>query len=256
MSADLVVPARFCGPARSGNGGWTSGALAELLGSGPRDRADHWPPVEVTLLSPPPLDTPLPVLLEPDGASCEVARARTVADAISPVPAVGWEDAEAAEATYPGLRRHPFPSCFACGPARAEGDGLRIFPGQVADSPGGRRRVAARWTPHPSVVEDFHTYGGPAARASVPVTWASLDCIGGWSADLENRPMVLGRMTAIVESLPQVGRPHVVVGEWRGEDGRKTFTASTLYDGEGTALARAEHVWIAVDPTAFESATA
>ena len=28
---DLLVPARFCGPPISGNGGWTSGAMAEVI---------------------------------------------------------------------------------------------------------------------------------------------------------------------------------------------------------------------------------
>ena len=34
-------------------------------------------------------------------------------------------------------------------------------------------------------------------------------------------------------------------------DGRKTFTASTLYDADGRVVAVAEHVWIAVDPANF-----
>ena len=34
-----------------------------------------------------------------------------------------------------------------CGPDRAEGDGLRVFPGPVA----GRGLWAAPWTPDPSV---------------------------------------------------------------------------------------------------------
>ena len=37
-------------------------------------------------------------------------------------------------------------------------------------------------------------------------------------------------MTARVDALPVVGEEHVVVGQDRGHDGRKTFTAATLYD--------------------------
>ena len=37
----------------------------------------------------------------------------------------------------------------------------------------------------------------------------------------------------------------------RGEDGRKRFTASSLYDAAGGLVATAEHVWITVDPAAF-----
>ena len=63
--------------------------------------------------------------------------------------------------------------------------------------------------------------------------------------------MVLGRMTARVDDLPVIGEPHVVVGEGRGQDGRKTFTASTLYDADGRVVATAEHTWIAVDAELF-----
>jgi hypothetical protein len=48
-----------------------------------------------------------------------------------------------------------------------------------------------------------------------------------------------------------VGEPHVVMGTAHRSEGRKTFTASTLYDSDGRIVARARHVWIAVDPAAF-----
>ena len=62
---------------------------------------------------------------------------------------------------------------------------------------------------------------------------------------------MLGRMTAQVDTLPVIGEPHVVIGGARGTDGRKTFTASTLYDSDGRVVAVAEHIWFAVDPAAF-----
>ncbi len=83
------------------------------------------------------------------------------------------------------------------------------------------------------------------------MTWAALDCVGGWAGDLTERPMVLGRMTAQVHTLPVIGAPHVVVGDARSTEGRKTFTAATLYDGDGSVVAVAEHVWIAIDVAAF-----
>ena len=62
----------------------------------------------------------------------------------------------------------------------------------VDDDSEGRVRVAATWTPDPSVAEDFHAYADEHPRASLAVTWAALDCVGGWSEDLEGRPCVLG----------------------------------------------------------------
>lgn len=258
----LIVPSRFRGPAASGNGGWTAGALAALVDHDcPENHAERWPAVTVTLRRPPPLDTPMPVS-HADGDAVASYADEVVARAglaegpgpvtVEPVPA---EEARAAMASYAGHTAHPFPTCFSCGTGREQGDGLRIFPGRVADQ-GGAVRVASVWTPHPSVAEDWHAYAEPEAAeqvrcASLPVTWAALDCIGAWSSDIIERPLVLGTMTAQIDTLPVIGDEHVVVGLARGTEGRKTFTASTLYDPEGRVVARAEHVWIAIDPAAF-----
>ena len=74
------------------------------------------------------------------------------------------------------------------------------------------------------MAEDLHAYGDGHPRASVPVTWAALDCVGGWAGDLEERLMVLARMTARLDSLPVIGEEHVVVGMGRGREGRKAWT--------------------------------
>jgi len=255
---ELIVPSRFCGPRTSGNGGWTAGALAALVDHDvPADHAARWPTVAVSLLKPPPLDTPMEVTDEGDltVASLEgeaVARAEVVDDAprtVDPVPA---DEARLAESSYAGLLQHPFPTCFVCGPDREEGDGLRIFPGPV---PAGEHdafvRVAATWTPHPSLFEDWHAYHDDHPRVSLPVAWAALDCVGGWAADFTDRKMVLARITVRVHTLPLIGEEHVVVGEARRAEGRKNWTAATLYDADGRAVAVAEHLWITVDPAAF-----
>jgi hypothetical protein len=52
---DVVIGARFNGPARSANGGYTAGSLAERV-----PEAEHRA-VEVTLRRPPPLEVPLTV---------------------------------------------------------------------------------------------------------------------------------------------------------------------------------------------------
>ena len=230
----LVVPARFNGPARSGNGGFVAGSLADVVPDSGRRT------VEVTLRRPPPLDTALGVTTE-DGVTTlgddagPVATARVVEESLDAVDEVPPDVAADAMLRYPGLGHHPFPTCFACGPERAEGDGLRIFPGPVG---GDRGHVASVWVPHPG-------------HDDVATTWAALDCVGGWSEDLEGRPCVLGRMTARVDALPVVGEPHVVVGRHLSTEGRKSFTASTLFDADGRVVAVARHIWIQVDPALF-----
>ena len=98
---------------------------------------------------------------------------------------------------------------------------------------------------------DWHEYRDATREVGHAVTWAALDCAGGWAADIGARLMVLGTMTARLHSLPKVGEEHVVVGAARGESGRKRMSAVSLYDAAGSLVGIAEHVWIAVDPKDF-----
>jgi hypothetical protein len=258
---ELIVPSRFRGPPSSGNGGWSAGAVSGFAVE-PEDHAVPRPAVSVSLHAPPPLDVPLTVRPADDGGVVatydgrSVLSARRSLDRLVDVEPVRPEEAREATAAFVGHRTHPFPTCFSCGTGRTLGDGLRIFPGRVTDAtpePGEqpRPRVAAPWTPDPSVAADDHRDRDGVVRASVPVTWAALDCVGGWAGDLEERLMVLARMTARLDSLPVVGEEHVVVGLGRGRDGRKAWTSATLYDADGRVVGTAEHLWVAVDPAAF-----
>ena len=255
MTTELSIASRFRGPAGSGNGGYTAGSLADVASG------RVGPVCEVTLRHPPPLDVGMVVshvaaddpsnvtgapltVLSLGGA--KIAEARVCDDELEPVDAVSMSAATDAMVRFPGLVSHPFPGCFACGPDRAEGDGLRIFPGAVTGD-----RVASLWVPDASLAESSDLLDAGVHRVGVGTAWAALDCVGGWAGDMEERKMVLGRMTAQVDALPAVGEPHVVMGSARGTQGRKTFTASTLYDSDGRIVGRAQHVWIAVDPAAF-----
>jgi hypothetical protein len=243
MTTELRIDRQFRGPSGSGNGGWTGGKLAEHL----RSRAEHDGPVQVTLRRPPPLDIALTVesdttaarLLGPDGgvvADASVAETSALGDPVEPVDA---DTARAAESDYAGLRHHPYPQCFTCGPDRDDGDGLRMFPGLIA--PG---RTACTWTPHPAMAAGD-------GRLDPEYVWAALDCPGGWTEDLEGRPIVLGRMTAQVFGRPVAREIHVAVGRLLDVDGRKTRTATTVYDTNGRMVGQAAQVWVAVDPAAF-----
>lgn len=57
----LLVPARYRGPAKSGNGGYVAGELAHALG----DTGER--PVAVTLRQPPPLEATLRIAEVADG---------------------------------------------------------------------------------------------------------------------------------------------------------------------------------------------
>lgn len=226
----LTVSRRFRGPADSGNGGYVAGLLAGRLGTA--DTA-----AVVTLRTPPPLDTPLAVVTDDDGGTrlydgerlvAEAAPSALDVDAVAPVDA---ERARAASESYPGFATHPFPECFVCGTARAPGDGLRLFTGRLGDG-----RTAGCWT----VAPEF------AGRPEL--VWAALDCPGAWAADIEGRPMVLGRVAAAAVALPQPGEECVVMGQLLGSQGRKTWTATTCYGADGRELGRAHATWITIAP--------
>ncbi len=228
------MPARFCGPPHSANGGYTCGVLAQRLPQ---------PAARVTLHQPPPLDTAMSVVAHEDGlratfGGAVLAAAEPAELDLEPIEPVSWPEASAAARTYGGLHAHPFPTCFVCGTARQAPDALGLRPGMLANRPG---TTAAAWRPDPALDRgDGHV--------GAEVIWAALDCPGGWTLDLTGRPAVLGRMTAQVDALPVVGDACVVMGRMLGKERRKSFTATTLYDGDGRVLARAHAVWIDVDP--------
>ena len=241
----LVVPRRFRGPATSGNGGWTSGALAQLVA--PPGQA-----VRVRLSAPPPLEVPMTIVRDGPSAVAQhggspVLTATLVAagepDGLDPVPPVAYEAALRAGERYAGLHDHPFPECFACGPARASDDGLRLRPGPLDPAVAGVD-VAAAWSPGEG---DLQVDGA----VPVPILWAALDCPGGWSVDIVGRPMVLGTMTARVLGRPGYEERCVVTGRAVHVGERKALTATSLYGQSGELLATAAHVWVAVDPATF-----
>jgi hypothetical protein len=225
---ELRIGERFRGPPGSANGGYACGSVAELLGGG----------VEVTLRRPPPLGRPLE--LEPwDGGAVVldgdelVAEARPATVALDVPRVVSLAQAERAAGGYPLFRGHPFPTCFTCGPDRAVGDGLRIFPGPV---PGGHL-WAAPWTPHPSVADRDEL-------VAPEVVWAALDCPGGL-AILDGAVAVLGRMAAEVRARPRAGTPYCLVAWPDGAPaGRKRPAGSALLDAQGRVLAAARAVWV------------
>ncbi|HEY7719575.1 MAG TPA: hypothetical protein VH915_12485, partial [Pedococcus sp.] len=176
MSETFTIPARFCGPPESGNGGWTSGHLAALVATTP-DR----PAVSVRLRTPPPLDRALQVR-RVDAAVVEVVDGDVVVASAQPASAlattglpepVTFAEAQAVASSYAGLHDHPFPTCFSCGTERDPGDALCLRPGPL---PGREGVHAAAWVP---------------TEVSTEVVWAALDCPGAWALGVGGRPMVL-----------------------------------------------------------------
>jgi hypothetical protein len=212
----IVIDSRFRGPDDSGNGGYACGVIAREHGG---------QELEVTLRLPPPLDEWL--RLDDDGRVWDdhalVAEVREGTVELEPPAPVGWDEAIAARA--PDLDS-PFPHCFVCGHARD--DGLHIHAGAVE----GRDVVAAPWEVAPDTV-------GPE------FVWAALDCPGAYATGVLGRgTIVLGRLTARVERVPEAGERCVVVGWPLESEGRKHGAGTALFTDTGELLGLARALWI------------
>lgn len=236
ISTFSIAPG-FNGPPSSANGGYACGTLAGLAES-----AGHLTgPAAVTLHLPVPLDTPLEY--RPAGRRGHawygqdvVASVATASGDIPVLTSVTAAEAKQAEESFDGAG-HPFPTCFVCGTERP-GTGLGLRPGPVAARPS---TVACTWTPAP-------TEAGPDGTVPAEIVWSALDCPGGWTADPVRQPRLLGRMTAEIDVLPRTGRTCVVVARLERTEGRTAVNTTALYDAyDGTLLARASALWIAVD---------
>src|SRR5690606_35038344 len=141
--------------------------------------------------------------------------------------------------------QHPFPSCFTCGPARAEDEGLRLFPGRTSRD----LLVAWPWQPQESLA-------GPAGTLDPRYVWAALDCPSGlcWYHDptYETAPHVLGQLTARIRRLPTAGERLVAAGWLRSADGRKRHSGSAIWADDGEALAPAEVTWVRPSAEQFD----
>jgi len=241
----VAIERRFRGPDDSGQGGYTCGLVAAVLGN----------PAEVRLRRPPPLERSLTRVRTAEGVELRdgedvVAEGRPIgALEVELPPRVGDDGADAGTvgglewATTPGA--HPFPRCFGCGPEREPGDALRIFAGPV---PGRDGVYAATWTPDASLGSDDD--GGAVDEVFV---WAALDC--PTSAPVvptlaDGQAVVLGTMAAEIRARPRVGTRHVIMS-WLAERTDRVAQAMAVLHAGDEPIAVARGTWVHVDRERF-----
>jgi hypothetical protein len=217
---EITLPRHYRGPLASANGGYACGRLAAFVD------ADE---VEVTLRLPPPLDRPLTVEHDADGVrlmdgEALVAQARPApVEVQAPVP-VSVEIAQASCERHVRGWSPDFSECFVCG---VRDDGLQIRVGPVA----GR--------------EPLHAAPVALPESRSEIVWSAIDCPGAFAVGAEGRgDIVLGRMTAQVDRVPEAGEPCVVASWPLGEDGRKLYAGTALFAEDGELLALARQTWI------------
>lgn len=235
----IQVPNRFAGPPAMGHGGYVAGLLASRTEG----------PVQVTLRRPIPLEVDLELVEGPAGR-LELRRGEDLlveseptALALDVPPAPPMEAARAAEVASPSHLEPNgvHPTCFGCGRLRESGDALRVFAGPLEVD--GHRQVAGVWRPDP--------FAGPDGTVDRHWVLAALDCPGAFAFIVDDVSAgLLGRITFEQHAEVRAGSDHVVSG-WRiGEEGRKLFAGTALFDADGTLLAAARATWFPFTPAA------
>lgn len=190
----------------------------------------------VTLKRPAPLDVELRIETDADtavlrhGEDALASAERAALDIAVPGPPT-LEEASAAEARF-DQAAHIYPGCFVCGPARAAGDGWRIFPGSI-----GEGRVASAWR----AVAEFADADGAVRPEFV---WAALDCAGYFSVQEAAGLALLGRMGVVINDRVPIEVPLIVQGWAMGSEGRKHRAGTAIHMADGRLLAAASQTWV------------
>ena len=233
MHVDLfTIEQRFCGPPKSGNGGYTCGQMAAHLPGTVRAR----------LKAPPPLNTSLRLESYETEArlyngTVLIGEAHCSVLNLEPPPLPNFNEAGKASRSYTGFVTHAFPGCFVCGPDRLPGDGLRIFPGQVDAT----STLAAPWVPDSTLTDS-------TGQVKSEFLWSALDCTGAFSVLPESGTtiIVLGELCVHILGAIKAGERCVVIGWPLGIDGRKRLAGSAVAGSNGQLVAIARAVWIEV----------
>ena len=221
----MKIESRFNGPPGMGNGGYVSGRLAAHVSA---------PVVSVRLHRPVPLDREMDVRdgLLLDGESL-IASAEPARLDLDVPPAPSFDEARAAAAKVPWRDKHPFPTCFGCGPDRA--DGIAALLGPLD----GRPEWSGVWRPTDVLPND-------GAQVLPEIVWAALDCPSAQPVAPDGGPaFVLGTFVAQMEQPVELDIEYLLLAWELGRDGRKAYSASAIIGPRGVC-GRARAVWVSI----------
>ena len=240
MQQSVIIGRQFNGPPKSANGGYASGVLASGLAA-----AGYTGAVEASLHSPPPLDHALTLGATVEAASLmdgdtKVGSAKAV-DLSLEVPDLPTSPIFVGDPIVGEEAFTPFDICFVCGRARHAGDGLCLFSQRVEGHDG---LVGVPWHLHKN-------FAGEDGTIDPKFIWSALDC-PGYFACAYGEAALLGRLTAEIFKPLQAGGETMVFG-WSLDDpnappSRKRRCGTAVVDADGDVVAKAEGLWITVDP--------
>ena len=239
-SRTVTIPAKYCGPPNSGNGGYMCALVARCIEG----------IAQVYLRAPAPLEKPLTVDLLPGNRALMRDGETVLAEGSPgylderPPPAPTWEVAVAASLRSPMRTYHPYPTCYGCGPERARDDGLRIFTAQEGTLPTG----FGIWEPNEAL-------GATGQSVDEKIVWIALDCGTGILPVVPAREMfgqkarvMTGMMTARFDRPVIIGNRYTTRSWLTATEGRKLHLGSAIYDATGVPVASSQSLWFALPP--------
>lgn len=235
MTNTVQIKKQFRGPPTSGNGGYSCGLIANHIGYC----------AKIRLHLPPPIETEMEVSQTDNGATLlcndKLVGSGRPSDFELELPTLpDLRTAQEAETRFAGFKDHIFPDCFVCGPDRAEGDGLRIFPGPTQENDWSL--LACSWQPS----EDFFDSQGLLKHEFI---WSALDCPSYFGVVGENLPKALLGEQELRILKDVSNREPLVVSCWPiSKDGRKLKGGAALSTNEGEPIAYAVGTWILLNP--------
>lgn len=241
----LTIAPQYNGPPRCGQGGYVSGSLALCL--------SKTEPVSARLHLPTPLGTPLHVktshdeaLLMAEDKLLVTASLAAPLNHIVPPPCPPHDAVVKASALYRGHEDGAlFTTCFVCGAARKDCDGMHVFAGpldpQTKDEIG---VVASHWTP---ALKHCDKNG----MVFPQMIWAALDCPGFFAGYPKGKLALLAQFTCEIIK-PLNGKDRATIVGWPiNIDGRKSKVGTALYDQSGDLVAKTEGLWVEVNTLPF-----
>lgn len=238
----VEINEKYCGPPMSGNGGYVAGITANQI----ENEA-----AVIKIRAPAPLNEALYYSRDPNqsgikllskGANKVIAEAQEDSGFYMDVPELNSssiEDIQNPKEEYLGFQKHPFPTCFVCGPNRRHEDGMRIFPAKISDQVGFTHLHGAMWKP-------WKDLRGPDGKVRNEIVWAALDCPGGFAVSyVDPTLIVLAKLRGrLLESI--VSEDSYAIQAWEiGRNRRQRIAGTAIYRiSDHKCVAYSEALWM------------